>query len=70
MYSTLTEKRIATLAANVIYEALNTYQARYKGITQRARMRFKNRDWHSMQRWRAVLKISRSGSVSKRTIRR
>ncbi len=50
MYSTLTEKRIATLAANVIYEALNTYQARYKGITQRARLRFKNRDWHSMQR--------------------
>jgi isocitrate dehydrogenase kinase/phosphatase len=50
MYSTLTEKRIATLAANVIYEALNTYHARYKGITQRARLRFKNRDWRSMQR--------------------
>jgi len=50
MYSTLTEKRIATLAANVIYEALNTYHARYKGITQRARLRFKNRDWHRMRR--------------------
>jgi len=50
MYTTLTEKRIANLAANVIYEALNTYHARYKGITQRARLRFKNRDWHSMQR--------------------
>ena len=50
MYSTLTEKRIATLAANVIYEALNTYHARYKGITQRAKLRFKNRDWQSMQR--------------------
>jgi isocitrate dehydrogenase kinase/phosphatase len=50
MYTTLTEKRIATLAANVIYEALNTYHARYKGITQRARLRFKNRDWRSMQR--------------------
>ncbi len=50
MYTTLTEKRIATLAANVIYEALNTYHARYKGITQRARLRFKNRDWQSMQR--------------------
>ena len=50
MYSTLTEKRIATLAANVIFEALNTYHARYKGITQRAKLRFKNRDWQSMQR--------------------
>ncbi|CAB1062568.1 Isocitrate dehydrogenase phosphatase (EC /kinase (EC [Olavius sp. associated proteobacterium Delta 1] len=50
MYATLTEKRIATLAANVIYEALNTYHARYKGITQRAKLRFKNRDWQSMQR--------------------
>jgi isocitrate dehydrogenase kinase/phosphatase len=50
MYTTLTEKRIATLAANVIYEALNTYHARYKGITQRAKLRFKNRDWQNMQR--------------------
>ncbi len=50
MYSTLTEKRIATLAANIIYEALNTYHASYKGITQRARLRFKNRDWQNMQR--------------------
>jgi isocitrate dehydrogenase kinase/phosphatase len=50
MYSTLTEKRIATLAANVIFEALNTYHARYKRITQRAKLRFKNRDWQSMQR--------------------
>ena len=50
MYSTLTEKRLANLAASVIYEALNTYHARYKGITQRARLRFKNRDWLSMQR--------------------
>ena len=50
MYTTLTEKRIAKLAANVIYEALNTYHARYKGITQRAKMRFKNRDWQSMRR--------------------
>ena len=50
MYSTLTEKRIARLAANVIFEALNTYHARYRGITQRAKLRFKNRDWQSMQR--------------------
>ena len=50
MYSTLTEKRLANLAANVIYEALNTYHARYKGITQRAKLRFKNRDWQNMQR--------------------
>ena len=50
MYTTFTEKRLASLAANVIYEALNTYHARYKGITQRARLRFKNRDWPSMQR--------------------
>jgi isocitrate dehydrogenase kinase/phosphatase len=50
MYTTLTEKRLAKLAANVIYEALNTYNARYRGITQRARLRFKNRDWQSIQR--------------------
>jgi isocitrate dehydrogenase kinase/phosphatase len=50
MYTTLTEKRIATLAASVIHEALNTYHARYKGITQRARLRFKNRDWQRMRR--------------------
>jgi len=50
MYRTLTEKRLATLTANVICEAFNTHQARYKGITQRARLRFKNRDWLSMQR--------------------
>ena len=50
MYLTLTEKRLANLAASVIYEALNTYNARYKGITRRARLRFKNRDWHNMQR--------------------
>jgi isocitrate dehydrogenase kinase/phosphatase len=50
MYTTLTEKRLANLAANVIYEALNTYHARYKGITQRAKLRFKNRDWQNMQR--------------------
>ncbi len=50
MYTTLTEKRLANLAANVIYEPLNTYRAHYKGITQRAKLRFKNRDWQSMQR--------------------
>ena len=50
MYTTFTEKRLASLAANVIYEALNTYHARYKGITQRAKLRFKNRDWQNMQR--------------------
>ena len=50
MYTTLTERRIAKLAANVIYEAMNSYHARYKGITQRAKLRFKNRDWQSMQR--------------------
>jgi len=50
MYISLTQKRLANLAANVIYEALNTYHARYKGITQRAKLRFKNRDWQSMQR--------------------
>ena len=50
MYISLTEKRMANLAASVIYEALNTYHARYKGITQRAKLRFKNRDWQSMQR--------------------
>jgi len=50
MYISLTQKRLANLAADVIYEALNTYHARYKGITQRAKLRFKNRDWQSMRR--------------------
>jgi isocitrate dehydrogenase kinase/phosphatase len=49
MYTTFTEKRLAILAASVIYEASNTYHARYKGITQRAKLRFKNRDWQNMQ---------------------
>jgi isocitrate dehydrogenase kinase/phosphatase len=50
MYTTLTENRIARLAASLIYEAMNTYHAGFKGITQRAKLRFKDRDWKNMQR--------------------
>jgi isocitrate dehydrogenase kinase/phosphatase len=49
MHNTISEKRISRLAANVIYEAFNTYRSRFKAITQRAQLRFKNRDWQGMQ---------------------
>jgi isocitrate dehydrogenase kinase/phosphatase len=49
MYTTITEKRISRLAADGIYEAFNTYRSRFKAITQRAQLRFKNRDWQRMQ---------------------
>lgn len=32
--------------ANTIYLAFRTYRTRFKDITQRAPLRFKNRDWH------------------------
>ena len=35
--------------ATAIYQAFGIYRARFKEITRRAPLRFKNRDWHAVQ---------------------
>ena len=43
------EDKLATLAAQAIYQAFGIYHAQYTAITQRAKVRFANRDWAGMQ---------------------
>jgi isocitrate dehydrogenase kinase/phosphatase len=41
--------KLAEQTANIIRRAFDTYKTRFKDITLRAKVRFKNRDWHGMQ---------------------
>ena len=38
--------RLADQGATAIYQAFGAYRSRFKEVTRRAAMRFKNRDWH------------------------
>ena len=38
--------RLIGQGATAIYQAFGTYRSRFKDITRRAPLRFKNRDWH------------------------
>jgi isocitrate dehydrogenase kinase/phosphatase len=50
MHNTISEKRLAGQAADLIYEAFNAYRTRFKHVTRRAQTRFANRDWQGMRR--------------------
>ncbi len=43
------DKRLIGQGANAIYQAFGIYRSRFKEITRRAPLRFKNRDWHGVQ---------------------
>jgi isocitrate dehydrogenase kinase/phosphatase len=45
----LADNQLAEQTANIIRRAFDTYKTRFKDITLRAKVRFKNRDWHGMQ---------------------
>jgi len=42
-------KRLTSTCAEAIIKAFNEYQAKFKVITQRAKTRFENQDWHGMK---------------------
>jgi len=42
-------KQLTNICAEAIIKAFNEYQAKFKVITQRAKTRFENRDWHGMK---------------------
>lgn len=42
-------KRLTNICAEAIIKAFNEYQAKFKVITQRAKTRFENQDWHGMK---------------------
>jgi len=44
-----TDSRRADLGARLIFDAFTTYRSRFKDITQRAKLRFKDRHWHAMR---------------------
>jgi len=44
-----THKRLTHICAEAIIKAFNEYQAKFKVITQRAKTRFENQDWHGMK---------------------
>ena len=41
--------QLTNICAEAIIKAFNEYQAKFKVITRRAKMRFENRDWHGMK---------------------
>jgi isocitrate dehydrogenase kinase/phosphatase len=45
----LTDSRLANLGASAIFDAFRAYQKQFNTITQRARRRFEDRDWHALQ---------------------
>ena len=45
----LTDSRLANLGAKTLFEAFKAYQSQFHVITQRAKTRFENRDWHGLQ---------------------
>ena len=45
----LSDSRLANLGARAIFDAFETYQNQFKGITDRAKTRFENRNWRGMQ---------------------
>ena len=49
MSHSLTDSRLANLAAVAIQKEFNDYHATFKKITQRAHLRFCNRDWQGMR---------------------
>jgi isocitrate dehydrogenase kinase/phosphatase len=49
MSKKLTDSRRANLGASAIHEAFKQYRNEFIKITQRAKIRFKNRDWHGMR---------------------
>jgi len=49
MSQPLTDRALVKRGASAIYNAFNTYRSRFKEITQRAPLRFNNRDWHGMR---------------------
>jgi hypothetical protein len=49
MSQILTDSRLANLAAVAIQKEFNAYHAQFKKVTQRARLRFCNRDWQGMR---------------------
>ena len=44
-----THNQLANICAKAIINAFNEYQAEFKVITRRAKMRFENQDWHGMK---------------------
>ena len=44
-----THKSLIDQSAIAIYQAFSTYRSRFKDITRRAPLRFKNRDWHGVR---------------------
>jgi isocitrate dehydrogenase kinase/phosphatase len=42
-------KRLTNICAEAIIKAFNEYQAKFKMITQRAKTRFENQDWHGIK---------------------
>ena len=49
MTQPLTDSRPADLGARLIFDAFTTYREQFKKITQRAKVRFKDRDWRGMR---------------------
>lgn len=45
----LTDRRLANIGANAIYDAFDYYQTQFNLITRRAQTRFETRDWHGEQ---------------------
>jgi isocitrate dehydrogenase kinase/phosphatase len=45
----LTDSRLANLGANAIHQAFKSYRTQFDAVTDRAKKRFENRDWHGMQ---------------------
>ncbi len=45
----LTDSRLANLGANALHEAFDAYRDEFQKITERAKIRFKDRDWHGMR---------------------
>jgi isocitrate dehydrogenase kinase/phosphatase len=41
--------RLIGQGATAIYQAFSTYRSRFKDLTRRASLRFKNRDWHGVR---------------------
>ena len=41
--------RLISQGETVIYRAFSTYRSRFKDITRRAPLQFKNRDWHGVR---------------------
>ncbi|MGD9234796.1 MAG: bifunctional isocitrate dehydrogenase kinase/phosphatase, partial [Desulfobacterales bacterium] len=44
-----THNQLANICAKAIINAFNEYQAEFKVITRRAKMRFENQDWYGMK---------------------